>query len=498
LVFLIGNNKLLNFNKFKIVGIASLIGVLNVLYSSSFIMSLIIIIFELLILLYHFVNKNITKYLGYYLIFLSLSYEYDYMFEGKKFYGFKNFRVLGVNLGIITLLPILFLFVLFIINNDINFIKLIKKYSSKLYYFINAFLFITYSAIFMGLFQLLVNDNNILSMPGVFKSFLGIIYYNGLFPILVIISFIYLLITEKNNINYLTDYLTAILIGLVISMIFSALTKTYGFYGGMNTLLVSQVIHFIPFMLLLSFYKKSKLFNLTFIAGILGAILTLFYNIKGKMIIIYLLLPFAIIVIFYKKKKLNYLLFLLIFLLITFLLFGNGFVEYFNENSNLFRSKLKQAISLIKFWDSEWVTNMPNSPKVRIMEFINIKNEYTIKPWYSLFGKGFMGSFKDHNYFFSSLQSKLGAFSIKQWEIGAFYRVHSSINIFFLYYGLSGLLFYFYMVKNIFLNFYRSPWLLIGGYWFLVLYGFSITITPFGMIALMLGLLHIDSKDFNL
>lgn len=485
-------------DKKKVIVLASVVGCLNVLFSTNYIISLIIVSLELIILTYHFINKNITKYLGYYLIFLSLSYEYDYMFEGVKFYGFKNFRILGINLGIITLLPILFLFALFIINNGMNFIKLIKKYSSKLYYFINIFLLITYLATFMGLFQLLVNDNNILSMPSVFNSFLGIVYYNALFPILVIIAFIYILITEKQNIILFIDYLTAILIGLVISMVFSKLTNSYGFYGGMNTLLVSQVIHYIPFMLLLPFYKKNKFFNLTFFIAIIGTILTLFYNIKGKMIIIYLLLPFAIIIIFYKKKKLEYLVFVLLFLVIIGLLFGNGFIEYFNENSNLFRSKLKQAISLIKFHDSNWLSNMPNSPKVRIMEFINISNEYIKKPWYLLFGKGYMGTFKDHNLFFSSLNNSLSTFSIKQWETGTFYRVHSSINIFYLYYGLAGLVFYFYMMKIIFWNFYKSPWLLIGGYWLLVLYGFSITITPFGMIALMLGFLQIDSSDFNL
>ena len=79
-----------------------------------------------------------------------------------------------------------------------------------------------------------------------------------------------------------------------------------------------------------------------------------------------------------------------------------------------------------------------------------------------------------------------------QWNHGTFYRPHETLNVIFLYHGLIGLCFYIYSLFFVFKNSKKSPWLLIGGIWFLLFYGYSITLSAFGMTALLLGLYEVD------
>jgi len=108
-----------------------------------------------------------------------------------------------------------------------------------------------------------------------------------------------------------------------------------------------------------------------------------------------------------------------------------------------------------------------------------------------------MGTITDHSGLLTQ-EFSLGAYSIEQWINGTFYRVHETFNILFLYNGLSGIFLYLAIAKTVLFNFYKNPWILIGGFWFLMFYSFSATMTVFGLIALLLGYSYLDKMNKNI
>lgn len=465
--------------------LASIVASLNVIFATNYSISMIIILLELMVLTYYFIKKDMTSYIGMYLMFLCLSFEFDVLVGVKEFYGFKNFRIFGINLGIIALLPVL----LKAIFKGIK-IEMIKREYPKLYKFCKTIIFINVVGIISGLFQILINDNFIRSMEGFVGDFIGISYSMILMPLLLIISIAYLISWEREKLRKLRGYLIAILIGVVISMIVSLATESFGQYGGIRTLLVTNVIRYTPFMLLFPFYKTYKSAKGILIFGVIGAILTITYNATGKMIILYMLVPFGVIALLWKNMK-RPLAILILSLSPIVIIASVKVVAMLRANSVLFDFKLNQVLSILKFWEPNWIMDMPLSPRTRIIEFISIAYEYIKKPWFFILGKGYMGTITDHTGILNA-QFILGGYSMNQWVNGTFYRVHETLNLLFLYHGLFGICFYVYMIKEVLKSFTKSPWILIGGFWFLMVYGFSVTMTAFGITALLLGYIEIE------
>lgn len=473
----------------KIIFQASIVASLNVLFFNNYAISLAIVVIELLILAYYFIKKDITKYIGSYLMFLCLSFEFDVLVGTEQFYGFKNFRILGINLGIITLLPVLGLAIFRGIK-----IKKMKEDFPSLYKFVATIIFLNITGLIFGLLQILTNDNNIQNMEGMFKDFIGISYSMVVIPFLMIVAIAYLISWERDKLEQLSSYLIAILVGVVASMIVSLASGNFGWYGGVKTLLVSNLILYVPFMTLVPFYEEYKSNKKLIIIGIIGMILSLTYNATGKMIIVCALIPIGIYGVLLKRKKILPIVCITILIPII-LVFSIQVVERKISKSPLFQSKLNQVLSLVRFWEPNWLLNMPLSPRTRIVEFLSIVYEYCEKPWYFLFGKGYMGTFLDHT---GLLEREFvpSAFSVNQWNNGTFYGVHGTIKLLFLYNGLFGLLFYLKMIKQVFANYAKNPWILIGGFWFLLFYGYSITISTYGITALLIGYTKLKRNDF--
>lgn len=471
--------------------LAAIIATLNILFFNNLSISLIVVSCEIAVLVYYFLQNDITKYLGCYLVFLCLSLEFDALVGSSAFYGFKNFRVLGINLGIVCLLPVLVLTVF----KKINMMK-IKIGFPHVYKFFSIMIFMSCSGIICGLVMILIDDNNIQSMDGMFSSFIGECYNMSILPLLLIIVVAYILTWETDKINELKSYLIAILVGVVFSMILSVVKGIYGSYGGVDTLLVTNVIRYVPFMVLLPFYKNYKSVKSIMIFALIGVSLSLMYNATGKTIIVYMLLPVAVCVILWKRKKLSPQLFGVLLLLPVVVLFAMKATEILEINSMLFKAKLNQSMSLLNIFEPNWLINMPSSPQARIIELMNIIYEYLEKPWMFLFGKGYMGTVKDHIGMLSATFLQ-GGYSNAEWDNGTFYGVHETLNSLFLYHGLFGMGFYLYMLKGVFTSFSKSPWILIGGFWFLIIYGFSVTMSAFGIVALLLGYSELDIIKIN-
>lgn len=473
----------------KIILLACFVGSLNVVLHDSYILSTLVVFFEIIMLAYWlFIKKSITDYIGYYLIFLSLSLEFAGFTSQGNVYGFKDFRIAGVNLGILALLPVL----LKLIIKGVKTYK-VKKELPKLYRFSAMIFFLSFTGMFFGLFQIIINDNNIQHMESFFRSFVNTSYNMMAISILMIISFLYIISWEENKIKNLSIYLTSILFGTVWMLCSSILFNKVGTYGGVDTLIVSNTVAYLPFIFILASRRDVTHPKVYYIMGVIGITLALIYNSTGKLIIL-LLVSFYF---FYKQLiKSGKPIKRLLGIMTMPILFSLGFyaINAMKKMSILFSSKFNQAFSLLAFWNPNWFLNLPNSPRVRVIQFINIGIEYLNKPWFAVFGKGYMGTFRDHIYGFASIQNDLGAFSLDQWNHGAFYRPHETLNVIFLYHGLVGLLFYVYSALFIFKNSEKSQWLLIGGVWFLLFYGYSITLSAFGITSLLLGLYEVDKN----
>ncbi|ETI69195.1 hypothetical protein [Neobacillus vireti] len=479
-------NKFNSKSNIKLIVLACIISSLNVIFLKSFSASLIIVVLESLILGYYFLKGDITNYLGCYLVFLTLSFEYEYIVGGAAFYGFKNFRILGLNLGIIFLLPI----VIKLVFKKINVSKFTLKHPN-LFLYVQLILIMSTTGVFIGLINFLTNDNNILSMNNSVVLFVGNVYQGALFPLLIILSFMYIVLFEENKIIVLVDYISAILIGSVFAMVISLVTNNMGYYGGVVTLLSPMVNAFITFLILfLLFRGRIKSSGIIFLAYLIGLYLLFIYNASGKLFLLTLFSLATTIPILVKQKKIKATVVLIMMLPVV----GIGVFLLFNtlmKDNLLFTIKLDQAIKMLNLFDPNWFNNMPSSPKIRISEFINIIIEYAEKPWYLLFGKGYLGTVRDH---IETFNGSLGAFSDSQWVNGSFYAMHTSLNTLFLTHGLFGLVVLFSVVKLAWKKLIYSPLGTIGSIWFLVYYGYSITLSSFGLICLLIALYEIDNK----
>lgn len=470
--------------------IASIIGFLNVIFAHNYLLSNILVFSELTILLYYFFKKDIVRYFGNYLIFLTLSFEFNILGEKLPIYGFKSFRFLGINMGILSLLPIL----LILISKRKIKINKIKNVSNKFYKFLLLIVLMNFIGLVMGLFQILINDNNIQNFSGVLNIFLSEIYDGFGIIFLVLVTFVYLVSYEFEKINLLEDYLTSILIGISVSIFTSLIFDIFGRYGGVKTLLGSNVKIYIPFLILFKFYNFKYNKVMFSLIGIISTLLLLFYNASGKLIILSILVGFGSFYILFINKKLKIGLLIALFISLSLfpllITFDNVPNDYFFQ-SVIFQSKFGQVKSLFNIWKSDWISAMPPSPRVRIIEITNIFYEYLKKPWFLVFGKGYLGTFKDH---ISMLKTFIpDSYSMKEWKYGSFYGMHETLNSIFLYHGIFGIYIFIYLLKLVFLNLHKNPWILIGGFWFFMFYGFSVILSVYGVTSLIFGFIKLDN-----
>lgn len=451
----------------------------SVCYANKY-LSLGFVIFEVIILLYLFCRSKYLDYLGMYILFCGLSIEYGDLVANEFFYGFKNTRILGINLGILTLIP------LFLVS-----IKYITRHNGvKLDKFRNYYLLMQLFAAIIGLILILLDENNIQKFDNIFVMYVNNIYSMCVQPIMLLTIFI-MLIHRCEYIEKLEDYFLYLMMGVVFSLIFSLAIGAGGTYGGVSTLLASNNMRWLPLMLILPIYPQYKGRLSIWILGTIGAILVLAFNATGKMVIMYALLPLIYLFLNVKTKQYKSVLLILLLIPVFMLLFYYG-AKYLAATSTLFRSKLNQALSVLGLLTGRIKTGQVLiSPQIRINETLNIIYEYMEKPWLLPFGKGFMGTIKNY----TGITYALGAYSQEEWTAGLFYRMHESLNKILLPNGLFGISFLVIQLVNGFKNISKTPWGSIGLYWLLISYGHSITMTAFGFMCLIYSVMQADKVN---
>lgn len=288
-----------------------------------------------------------------------------------------------------------------------------------------------------------------------------------------ILSNMYILIKLfPDKITEIKKVVITVVFSSSVILIFNTLLNTGGIYGGNKILTTIDVGIFLIIFLLFIFEKKYS--YLSFI-GLTG-VYYLKYNASGKfillsLIVIIVFLYFDIKFIFNKDLKKNRRgLILLVTILFLIFIWGEKILN--RLDSNLFRWKLFQVKQLLLLNYS----NLPSSPKIRVIQIISIILEYFQKPYLMIFGLGSGGYYHDWNNLFLGIDLTEGAYSLKEIVSKKFIYVHDTYSAILKLHGISGVIYFFYWIKYLLIKLLKENKILtiIPLYWLLFTYGFNI------------------------
>lgn len=461
---------------------AIFIALTNIIFCQNKTLSFLLVLAESLVLFVYFFKRQYIQYFCFYIIFSALSMEYEIFSSNGKFYGFRKFKLLGINISIWFLL---LLFLGFLINKNHK-IK-IKFYSKELTIFISGMLVCWIMGFITGISNFILDDNNISQLGNIFIIYLSEVYTASL-PLFIIFNFVFLISAKPEVTVHLKKTIIYVLFGLGFQLLFSFFFKIYGSYGQNDIILASVAVILIPFVVLLPLYGQK--ITSSYIITLFSIILSLLYAASGKYIltlsIVLLLFPFIIL------KHRHYLCFgIILFFLCAALIYLFPRVNSLLQDNDLLQDKMNQVISMLCFWKDDWLELMAPSPRIRVLELINTFFEYMEKPLYFLFGKGFGGTFKNH---MSLMTFVSDSYTKQEWINQTFWGTHGSFNKFFLSYGFFGIVLFLYIIKQAFFNFHNSFWLLLGVFWFALFYGYSFSLMIIGLPCLMIGLAELGKK----
>lgn len=477
----------MNYLSFKYIIICTVIGLLNSFYYDNFVVMFSLCFLEVVLLLWCLHKRERVTYICYYLIFLVFSMESE-VFVGKStFYGFKNFRIAGLNLAVWMLLPLA-------VEMVLNYKTILKKAGCLHQTLIKKLSLFTLTGALVGILTYLSNDNGFRLKSGSFSFFINT-YYSYFLPYIEIMVFSWAICSHKELLPKLKKVLFSIIIALAIVFIACLVFENYGNRGGFNSLQVSDVYFLLVCSIILIVYPEFNYVSkiVLCVSSVIILSLSLLYNTSGKIVIIAGIIPILMFIIT-KRNSSSIKVFWFIFLAIL-LLFFIIFVVFpvFIEKSQLLKIKFLQAQQLLSIGRGNWFDSIPASPRMRISEFLNIGYELLIKPWFLPLGKGFCGTVKDGLGLFAGLSE----FDFSEWELqlGAYNTMHESINCFFLVGGLMGLYVIFSILLKLYKNIHKSPWLIFGFVWILLFYNYHLTIAGYGIIALIVGLEDINIRN---
>ncbi len=478
-----------NYVDVKEIFIASIIGLLNSFFYGSVAIMGILCAVEVCVLIYFFYRRDYISYISYYMIFLCFSMESATFVGTSQFYGFKNFRLAGLNLAVWMFLPILFVAL-------INYKTVLKRTSVVHRKILQKLGIFTFFGIFMGLITYLANDNGFSNKAGSFSAFWGA-SYNYILPFLEMIVVTWILVRDRSALYRVKRMLFSTIPSLAVVFLACLVTQNYGNRGGLPSLQVSGIYFLLVCALVLVIYDhfdfRTKI--VLFCSGSVILMLSLIYNASGKIVIITVVIPFLMLLLMKRKGSAAKTMFMVIFAGIAVIIIMSWLFPILMSKSRLLSIKYEQAASLFSFGGGDWLENMPESPKMRITEFMNIGAEYLKKPWFALLGKGFAGTIKDN----LDLFSNLNGFDFSKWELelGAYYAMHESINCFFLVGGISGLYFIISILFTLYKRLHKSPWLLLGFLWILLYYNYHLSVVIYGIVALIVGLVEMDEERYR-
>ncbi len=440
----------------------------------NYALSLVFVLVQDLLLFYLILKNKVSLFASIYTIFLALSFETAAYMSDKEilFYGFKNLNFIVSNSLLVLFIASIFFFIF-------NFKKIRKiKDKSKMKSFFYGLLFINFIAIIIGIFNLMIKDNNS-SLNSIFlTNYINEIYY-GFFTIMncFILYISFMISNDKEQTKRL--FLKSILAIFISLSYVPYLVYLLGYRGGYGGELLFSISKFIlPFLILFPVFYKTKYNFLIYISWFIGVVIPILFFGAGTGKELIFLITSIILFLYYKitnKIKINrgiMLLFALFLLVVSIFI-----LQKLSQQGTRLGDKANQIYSMITFWEKGWLDNMPTSPKVRIYEVISICIEYIKKPIYIITGKGYSGAFKDYTGYFSSLpiETREGAFSAFEFENNYFYRVHETIFRVPLCFGIIGIVYFIYWIFYCFKKKTFSGWL--GLLWLCLFFNTSQTLS---------------------
>lgn len=464
----------------KYLFVSTIVSLANIFFLFDRNIATFIAFVEIIILLFLLFKRKIAHFLSFYVMFITNCVEMGaFVGTSDNFYNLKNIRIFDVNLGVWILIPV----VCFCLKN-INISK-IKKMQPKFYFYTKNLLLLNIMAATVGLILIAVNDNNITSIGNIFYLYINATYIMLFLPFSLAAIMYYIYLNTPKEMHYISFSLEATLWGTAVQIIFAKQFGIMGYYGGLDILLTSGISFFaIPLIFILYWDSKNIVFpKMNIIIGLVANVLFFMYNAGGKTIIL-LGISICIFYTFLVEKVSLFFKYCTVFFLLCLFFIVPLINAVFIDINPLYLIKFNQVSSLFNVWDSNWYLNMAGSPRVRITEMINVGIEYWNKPWLIITGKGYLGSIKDYVNMFSSYQ---GSFSYAEWNAGVFYNLHE-FSTQLLMFGLLGVCYSIRLFKETIKLYKSNIWIIFGCCWFLIMYGYSFTISTFGIVALFYGL----------
>lgn len=479
---------------FKYILITSFVGVINSVFCYNKSIALLIVAIEVMCLSFLLIKRDYFRYTCYYIIFMTMSLEFSDYYGTSELYGFKETRIFGIGVATIAVLPI----VLYGLSH-IGISAKIRKPDTAIKKFENYIIFIFSCGVIVGLFNILINDNNVRNLTSVFGSFFNELYNFIILLLFPLVAFAAIIRRYSKRIEELKSVLFSIMIGMFVSQLFSFLSPFKGSTWESTTLLVSFVTFYIPMLVCFAYYYKDSRIRIAILCiGCLGTLFSAVYTVTSGGLLVVLFVPIFILIILNQRGERKTLFAWIVMLLILVIALVASINMILNNASILFEYKLSQALSLIEFWRPGWFDNLPPSVKFRFQEFGNIIQEYIRKPYAIFLGKGIMGTCLDYNGdFYASHYVGNAAFTKGEWDAHVFYSMHESLNVLFLTSGFVGLSFLFWTVKTCLKNLSISPFLCVGIIYILFHFTYSFTASYFGILCILVGLNEIDKYKVN-
>ena len=280
----------------KLYAICVIVGLMNSFFYSNWLLMLITCVIEGISLFYTFFKNRLIDYLGLYIVYLSFSLESGVYAGTDQFYGFKNFRILGLNLAVYLLFPLL----IKLISNTYILTKNRFVVHSK---FVNRILLFSVVISIAGIISYIANDNGIKDCFGGFKVLINN-FYSMLLPALEILIVSWVILDNVDDIYKLKRYIFALLPSMATIFILCLALKNYGNRGGLDSLQISEAAMLIVFSLAFlaygTFIKMDKVIILG--SSCIIIFLSLLFNSSGKLIIAVVLLPVLMVYVVCKRK----------------------------------------------------------------------------------------------------------------------------------------------------------------------------------------------------
>lgn len=423
-------------NKKQII-LFTLLATLQFLFANNLVFGYLLAVSQILFIMSILIfKKSVIKAFYWHVFFMFTSIEGTNVINGigKPIYGYRTIRIPIISISFSNLIPIL-LIILLILSKK----KMIVSKKDLSYKFISFFFILPFS---LGIIRLATRSYDLgFFVNSLMQPFIYLVVYTLLFQYIS---------NETYSLIKLKKLIVTSLMGSVFSTNIASFFGVTSYYGGSEVIPTNNLMFFAPFLIILSLYTEKKEQKLIFLTGIISIINIAIFDTSGKSILFSI---FAIMIFLYKnitnKRRFYFIVILIFVILIPSFLFSSHIfqkIEFYIGNNNLIRAKMKQFVGLIRFmnWGEDF-KNVPLSPRLRILESVNIYLTHKENYLDLFFGSGFGGYFKDIKNYFNGINLQ-GAFDEKQIKSGQFVSPHESINEVFLYTGFFGVLFWLFIL----------------------------------------------------